>query len=212
MLFTVEFFVRWWRSNPRFYGAPNTAYPFNVWGVIDLISVAPFWIGFFVPASMLGVVRSFRIFRLLKFFRYSRTLQLTALKFYRAYHNLKGIAFSIGVAWLFFAVLCLNLEHREQPDKFGSLLDGAWFTVVTATTVGYGDASPTSVWGKIFVGTMLIPIISTMGMAFSAFSTACDSVQEIEDDPNVDPIEEWKKERERMRKRKIANRKYHMEE
>lgn len=211
-LFTVEFVVRWWRSNPSFRDAPDTSYPLNVWGAIDLICIFPFWVGFFVPVSILGIIRSFRIFRLLKFFRYSRTLQLTALKFYRAYHNMKGIAFSIGVVWLFFAVVCLNLEYKEQPDKFGSLLDGAWFTVVTATTVGYGDASPTGLWGKLFVGVMLVPIISTMGMAFSAFANACDSVQELEDDPEIDPILEWKKERKRMRSRRLANRRYHMVE
>lgn len=209
-LFTVEFFVRWWRSNPSFERANTTAYPFNLWGAIDLVAILPFWLGFVVPASMLGIVRSFRIFRLLKFFRYSRTLQLTALMFYRAYHNMKGIAFSLGVVWLFFAVICINLEHREQPEKFGSLLEGAWFTVVTATTVGYGDASPVSFWGKLFVAIMLIPIISTMGMAFSAFSNACDAVQKLEDDPTIDPIEEWKKERERMRQRKQADRKYRL--
>ena len=211
-LFTLEFFVRWFRSNPAFYGARNTRYPFNVWGMIDLLCILPFWIGFFLPASALGITRSFRIFRLLKFFRYSRTLQLTALKFYRAYHNMKGIAFSIGIVWLFFAVICLNLENQAQPEKFGSLFEGMWFTVVTATTVGYGDAAPTGFWGKLFVGVMLVPIISTMGMAFSAFANACQSVQDLEDDPDIDPIEEWKKERERMRARKLADREYHMDE
>ncbi|MDG2220369.1 MAG: ion transporter [Rubripirellula sp.] len=210
--FSFEFFVRWLRSNPRFYNAPTTSYPFNAWGAIDLLSFAPFWVGLFLPISFSGVIRSFRILRLLKFFRYSRTLQLTALKFYRAYHNLKGMAFSIAIVWLFFTAICLDLEHKAQPDKFGSLLDGAWFTIVTATTVGYGDASPVGVWGKLFVGAMLIPIISTMGMAFSAFSTACDTVQAIEDDPDVDPLNEWQKERERMRKRKKANREYRMDE
>lgn len=211
-LFTVEIIARWWRSNPKFYGAPNSSYPFNAWGAIDLLCVAPFWLSFVVPVSLLGVVRSLRILRLLKFFRYSRTLQLTALMFYRAYHSLKGVVFALGVVWLFFAVVCLNLEYKGQPDKFGSLLDGAWFTVVTATTVGYGDASPVSIWGKIFVGLMLVPIISTMGMAFSAFSNACDSVQKLEDDPNIDPIEEWKKERSRAKARKQADQEYTMNE
>lgn len=212
VLFTVEIVVRWWRSNPWFYGAPNTSYPFNVWGGIDLLCVVPFWIGFFVPVTMLGIIRTFRIMRLLKFFRYSRNLQLTALKFYRAYHNLKGIVFSVGIVWLFFAVVCLNLEYPHQPEQFGSLLDSAWFTIVTVTTVGYGDVSPTGIWGKVFVSLMLVPIISTMGMAFSAFANACDSVQGLEDDPDIDPIDEWRKERERMRKRRLANQQYHMSE
>lgn len=211
ILFTLEIVARWWRSNPRFYGAPNTAYPFNVWGGIDVLCVAPFWVGFVVPVSWLGVVRTFRILRLLKFFRYSRNLQLTALKFYRAYHNLKGILFSVGMVWLFFAVLTLNLEHGRNPD-FDSLSQSAWFTIVTATTVGYGDMSPVGPWGKVFVGLMLVPIISTMGMAFAAFANASDSVQQLEDDPNIDPIEEWQKERDRMRRRRQVDRQYQMKQ
>jgi hypothetical protein len=70
--FTLEFVVRWVRSNPKFYNAPNTAYPLNVWGVIDLLSFAPFWVGLFLPIPFQGFIRSFRILRLLKFFRYSR--------------------------------------------------------------------------------------------------------------------------------------------
>ena len=211
-LFTTEIIVRWWRSKSRSDEGAGASYPFNVWGAIDLICVLPFWIGFFVPFETLGIIRTFRILRLLKLFRYSRNLQLTALKFYRAYHNLKGTLFALGVVWLFFAVVTLNLEHPEQSEKFGSLLDGAWFTIVTATTVGYGDASPTSVWGKVFVGLMLIPMVSTMGMAFAAFANASTTVQELEDDPEIDPIEEWKKERERMKRRKAANRNYQMKE
>ncbi|MAD80752.1 MAG: hypothetical protein CMJ50_07915 [Planctomycetaceae bacterium] len=211
-LFTLEIVARCWHRMSTVQSAPISSYPFNVWGAIDLIAVAPFWIGFFVPTAMLGVVRTLRVLRLLKFFRYSRTLQLTALKFYRAYHDLKGIAFSLGIVWLFFGVVCLNLEYPHQPEKFGSLVDAAWFTIVTATTVGYGDAAPIGIWGKVFVALMLIPVISTMGMAFSAFANACDSVQAIEDDPDIDPIEEWRKELKRTRLRKLADRKYRMDE
>ena len=105
-----------------------------------------------------------------------------------------------------------ELEQQAQPDKFGSLLDVAWFTIVTGTTVGYGDVSPSTFFGKIFVGLMLVPIIGSIGMAISAFSNACDTVQDLEDDPNVDPLEEWTKERERIRERRKLNSKYKMAE
>lgn len=208
ILFTIEIAVRWWRSRSCSGRSSKSSYPFNVWGGIDILCVVPFWVGFIVPVSMLGIVRTLRILRLLKFFRYSRNLQLTALKFYRAYHNLKGIMFSLATVWLFFAVVCLNLEYPHQPEQFGSLADAAWFTIVTATTVGYGDVSPTGIWGKAFVGLMLVPIISTMGMAFATFANACQTVQQLEDDPEIDPIEAWRKERELMRIRKSADKKY----
>lgn len=212
IIFTLEIGVRWWRSNPFYYDAPNSSYPFNIWGAIDFIAIVPFWVGFICPVEYLGLVRTLRIFRALKFFRYSRGLQLTALKFYRAYHNLKGLVFSVGIMWLFFAIVCLELERQTQPENFGSLLDVAWFTIVTGTTVGYGDVSPDTFFGKIFVGLMLIPIIGSIGMAISAFSNACDSVQELEDDPNIDPLEEWQKERQKIKERRKSERSYRMKE
>ncbi len=211
-LFTLEFFVRWWRSKPAYDGAPNSSYPMNIWGAIDLIAIAPFWIGFICPIEYLGLVRTLRVLRLLKFFRYSRGLQLTALKFYRAYHSLKGLAFSVGILWLFFAIVCLELERSHQPDKLGNLVDVLWFTIVTGTTVGYGDASPSTLSGKLFVGLMLIPIIGSIGMAISAFSNACEAVQELEDDPTIDPLDEWRREREKLKERRRINHEYRMKE
>ena len=211
-IFSLEVLARWWRAREHSDVPWRERYPFNVWGFIDILSVAPFWVGFFCSTTALGIIRTFRILRLLKFFRYSRSLQLTALKFYRAFHNIKGITFSYGLIWLFFAVICLKLEQPYQPEEFHSLLDAAWFTIVTATTVGYGDMSPVGPWGKVFVGLTLIPIISSAGMAFAAFTNACESVQELEDDPDVDPIAEWKLERERVRQRKLAEQNYTIEE
>ena len=212
VIFTAEFLARWWKHNTVLYSSPNNNYPFSVWGFIDFIAIVPFWAGMIVPVEYLGVVRSLRILRSLKFFRYSRELQLTALKFYRAYHNMKGLFFSIGFLWLFFAVICLELERKQQPETFGSLFDAAWFTIVTGTTVGYGDAFPITVYGRMFVGLMLIPIIGSIGVAISAFTNACDAVQRLEDDPTIDPIEEWQRERERIIQRKRTGKAYQMRE
>jgi len=212
ILFTVEVFVRWWRSNPFYYDAPDTSYPFNIMGMIDVIAIIPFWVGFICPIEYLGLVRTLRILRALKFFRYSRGLQLTALKFYRAYYAIKGLLVSVGIFYLFFAVVCLELERDSQPETFSGLFDAAWFTMVTGTTVGYGDAYPVTLGGKLFVGVMLVPMIAAIGMWISAFSSAHESVQALEDDPSVDPLDEWKKERERVRLMKKAERDYHMDE
>ena len=125
---------------------------------------------------------------------------------------MKGLFFSIGFLWLFFAVICLELEREQQPETFGSLMDAAWFAIVTGTTVGYGDAFPVTIYGRLFVGLMLVPIIGSIGIAISAFTNACDAVQTLEDDPTIDPIKEWQRERERIVQRKRANRVYRMKD
>lgn len=228
-LFTIEFIVRWFRAETQIdkdlktdsgaeiarrlrTGDPRYRYPFTLLGVFDFIAIFPFWIGFFVPTSWLGLIRTLRILRLLKFFRYSRSLQLTLIKFYRAYHNIKGIAFSVGIIWLFFAVVCLKLEYNSQPENFGSLFDAVWFTIVTGTTVGYGDSFPVSLPGKIFVGLMLVPIIATIGASIAAVNAAFDKVQAEEDDPSIDPLEVFNKERDRLKHIKELNRQYRTKE
>jgi hypothetical protein len=59
---------------------------------------------------------------------------------------------------------------------------------------------------------MLIPIIGSIGVAISAFTNACDAVQALEDDPSIDPIKEWQRERERILERKRADRAYQMKD
>jgi voltage-gated potassium channel len=64
------------------------------------------------------------------------------------------------------SVLMYNLEHDAQPDAFQNALSGMWWTVMTLTTVGYGDVYPVTVGGKILgafisllgIGMMAVPI------------------------------------------------------
>ncbi len=46
-------------------------------------------------------------------------------------------------------------EREAQPEAFGSFLDAIRYTLLTLTTIGYGDVYPTTVGGKLltaFVG------------------------------------------------------------
>src|SRR5437868_7046086 len=58
---TLEYIVRLMLLGLRYARSPL--------GLIDLAAVLPFWVGFFVPARWLGVVRALRVLRLLKYFR-----------------------------------------------------------------------------------------------------------------------------------------------
>ena len=75
-------------------------------------------------------------------------------------------------------------ENEAQPDDFKSIFHSAWWSIVTLTTVGYGDVYPITLGGKIFtffvliigVGVVTIPA----GLIGSALSQARDL--EIEND------------------------------
>lgn len=207
LIFTVEYFVRWYHNKTD--GEVWAYYPTSPLGLIDLISILPFWIGFCVPVEYLRIVRTFRIFRLLKFFRYSRSLQLVALGFYRASFHLRSLGFSMLVVSTFCAVSIYEIEQDAQPDKFRNLFDAIYFTTVTVATVGYGDMSPVTVTGRIIaIGTFCFALSIFAGM-LGVLGNSFVKVLEEELDPTIDPIIEFKKERALRTKIRNLENNYH---
>ena len=53
------------------------------------------------------------------------------------------------------AVVVFVLEHRQNPEHFGDIFDSLWWSVVTYTTVGYGDRFPVTAAGRAFTIAMM---------------------------------------------------------
>lgn len=193
--FTIEYVLRWVDDAQDHYG---WHYPHSALGIVDLISIAPFWIGIFLPTDWLHLVRTLRVFRLLKFFRYSRSLQLVALGFYRAVPALKPLCFSMTVIGLFCTVAVFETENPAQPDKFTNLFDAAYFTMVTVATVGYGDLSPVTPLGRVVVMFTFVSGLAIFAGILGVLGSSFFKVMEEEIDPNIDPLEEFRKVRERQ--------------
>ena len=77
------------------------------------------------------------------------------LQFVKGFLNLnflKGFLLLLGIIFL-FGILGWFFERRENPDDFRGglkgLWDGLWWSAVTLTTVGYGDKSPKTGFGKV---------------------------------------------------------------
>lgn len=214
-VFTFEFFVRMVRSQPGKYFWFNSFFPFlhfSPFAWIDILSVFPFWVGFFVPSDWLRYIRIMRIFRFLKYYRYSRSLQLNALGFYRAWHQLRGVTFQLFVIGLIFTMIVFEAEHKAQPDKYGNLFESAWFTVITITTVGYGDRSPVTPIGMTFVGVVLIFVVAQACSAIGILNAAFSKVMEEEADPTIDPLDLWEKEFQEYERIRAMDKEYEMKE
>lgn len=69
-------------------------------------------------------------------------------------------------------------EADSQPDKFGSIPRSLWWSVVTLTTVGYGDVYPVTPLGKFFSGLVAIAGIGLIAMPTGILAAAfSDAVQ-----------------------------------
>ena len=214
-IFTVEFVLRLLRSGSGKYVYIDGIFPYlhiSAFAWIDLLAIIPFWIGFFLPAAILRYVRMMRVFRLLKYYRYSRSLQLNALGFYRAFNQLRGLLFQLFIIGLLFTMIVYEAEHRVQPEAYGNLLKTAWFTVITITTVGFGDSYPVTVVGKTFVGVVLLFLVAQACSAIGILNSSFDKVMEEEKDPDIDPVELFAKEIEASKRVRQMDRDYAMKE
>ncbi len=147
-ILTLEYFARW-RKEGR-------SYPRSRLGMIDLLAVLPFWLGFIVPAAWLGLVRSVRILRLLKLYRHSRAMRIFVHALLASRKHLTGMLLIVFILVLFGAVGIREIERDAQPEVFGSLFNSIWWTIVTLMSVGYGDAVPSTMIGKGFAQVVMV--------------------------------------------------------
>lgn len=120
-----------------------------------------------VPALRgLRALRLLRIMRTSKVFRYSspvmgvgRALQDNALLYAFAFSFLAGVTVLGGISMF----LVEGPRQLETPTVV-SLSDGVWWSIVTLTTVGYGDISPSTALGRVIAGCLMVLGMVTLAL------------------------------------------------
>ncbi len=178
-VFTVEYLIRLYIApeNPRFKRAfaPHGAYVVSPQALIDLLAILPFLLETIWPNQVdLRFLRVFRLARLLKLTRYT-TATVTLYKVLRReWQVIFASVFIMLLLIVLAASLGYLLEHESQPDKFENIPQAIYWAVITLASVGYGDISPVTPWGRtltvvlslVGVGIFAIPA----GLLASAFT------------------------------------------
>lgn len=194
IVFSVEYVIRLWSciEDPRWFH-PVTGrlrYAFSWLSLIDLLAIIPFYLPALIAFDLRFVraIRLVRIVRLLKLSRYSQSLQTLVSVFRSKKDELLVTLFVVFVLLVISSSLMYYAEKDAQPQAFASIPNAMWWTVVTLTTVGYGDAYPVTVAGKI-IGA----IVAVLGIALFAMPTAIlgsgflEEIQKNKEKPQVCP-------------------------
>ena len=173
LIFSIEYILRMWTiTNNKEYSEPVTGrikYFFSFFGLIDLISILPFFLTLIIPFDLrfLRIFRLLRIFRVFKLGRYSESLK----KIGRVFVAKKEELFVSLMAVLFLVVLSASmiyiLEHEAQPEIYSNIPNSIYWSFITLTTVGYGDIYPVTPLGKLFT-----IIVALLGVGMIALPTA----------------------------------------
>lgn len=178
-IFTIEYVLRLWScpENPAYehFTAKIARLKYSVtpMAIIDLIAILPFYLAFITNID-LRFLRVLRLLRIFKLTRYSEAMT-TLLKVLKEEINSFAAAIFIMIVIMIIAASGIFLvEHDDQPDVFGSIPQAMWWSIVTLTTVGYGDIYPISVMGKIFAAVIMVAGVGLValptGILASGFS------------------------------------------
>ncbi len=154
IIFLLEYLVRLWVA-PLQNGARRGicgAWDFAITplAILDLVAIAPTVLGFITPE--LYLLRSIRLLRIGRIGR-SKRFRKSISHFNKAItakrEELQISAVYTGVVITISSILMFIVEGGVQVEQFGSIPRCLWWSIVTVTTVGYGDTFPITALGKL---------------------------------------------------------------
>ena len=114
--------------------------------------------------GLLFLLRLLRFLRVFKIARYNSSMKLVVDVIKDKSSEIGVIMGVIIIIMIIASFLMYYAEHELQPDKFPNVLGCLWWSIVTMTTIGYGDVFPITPVGKIIGSTMALLGIGLVAM------------------------------------------------
>ncbi len=151
-LFTVEYLARLWAAEDRL------AYARSFFGVIDLLAVLPVYIGLFVPgAQSLLVIRVLRVLRIFRVFKMARWLGEANFLVTAMRSSARKITVFLLTVLLVNLIMGASMYLVEGADNgFDNIFRGVYWSIVTMSTVGFGDITPQTALGQVMASALMI--------------------------------------------------------
>jgi voltage-gated potassium channel len=165
-IFTIEYFL-------RIATLKNLKELFKPLMIVDLLAILPFYLSFiYVNTLFLRLLRLSRLTRILKVGRYTEAFENIKQGFINKKEELliTGMIFLSGV--IISSTLMYYAEGEINPTSFGSIPRAFWWSIITFTSVSYGDVYPITVIGKIIASITAIIGVGLHGLLIGIIGVA----------------------------------------
>ena len=172
LVFSIEYLIRLWicvEDRAGLYSHPflgRVRYALTPLSIIDLLAILPLYLVYFLAQEFM-FLRMFRLLRILKMSRYWPALALFGVVIQ---HQGRALLTAVSVVVVLLMVssgFMYAAERQAQPEDFGSIPAAMWWAVITLSTVGYGDVTPITPFGKLIAA-----IVAILGIGMFALPTA----------------------------------------
>lgn len=168
ILFTIEYILR--LLCVRHAGR----YALSFYGIIDLLAVIPTYLSLFLEGThaliVIRALRFLRVFRVLKLAQFVGEASVLATALRASSRKIAVFLGAVLTVTLIIGSFMYLIEGEE--NGFTSIPVSIYWTIVTMTTVGYGDITPKTVGGKILAAMVMI-----LGYGIIAVPTGIVSVE-----------------------------------
>jgi voltage-gated potassium channel len=173
VFFTIEYLLR------LYCVLRPMRYATSFFGIIDLLAILPSYLALFLPtAQYFLIIRAFRLIRIFRIFKMAHFINegdiiVQALQASRA----KITVFLTFVSLLVIIIgAVMYLIEGGSNEGFSSIPRGVYWSVVTLTTVGYGDITP-----RTELGQLISAVVMILGYAIIAVPTGIVSAEFVKE-------------------------------
>ncbi len=151
-IFSLEYMARIW-THPKPF-----RYIFSFYGIIDFLAIIPTYLDLIFTGAMgFAVIRGLRllrIFRILKITRYSSEGRIIIEALGASRYKILVFLFAVLIVVLIIGTLMYLVEGEQSG--FTSIPAGIYWAITTLTTVGFGDITPVTGFGKFIASFVMI--------------------------------------------------------